>query len=126
DEIKKSGMTPDEIIKNRGEPEFRKIEAETIKNLSDKNGLVIATGGGAVLREENIKRLKRNGKIVFLDRDLSDILPTPDRPLSQNRELLKKRYDERFPIYTSVSDIKVKIGNDANENAENIIKILRG
>ncbi len=126
DEIKKSGKTPDEIIKSRGEAAFRDVEAETIKKLSDKNGFVIATGGGAVLREENIKRLKRNGKIVFLDRDLSDILPTPDRPLSQNRELLKKRYDERLPIYTSVSDIKVKIGNDANENAENIIKMLRG
>ncbi len=126
EEIKKEGKTPDEIIRDKGEAEFRQLESCVIKELSVKNGIAIATGGGAVLKEENINRLKRNGKIVFLDRSLEDIKPTSDRPLSDTKELLEKRYKERYPIYLSSADIIYRAGNDADKNAENIIGILRG
>ncbi len=124
EEIKKRGKSPDEIIKTMGEEKFRDTESEIIKEISAKNNCVIATGGGAVLREENVNALKRNGKIVFLNRDINDIRPTKDRPLSMNREALEKRFAERFDIYVGTSDISLKIGNDANENAEKIIKEL--
>lgn len=125
-EIAKKGKTPEEIIREKGESEFRKIESEVIAELSMKNGAVIATGGGAILKEENVSRLKRNGKIVFFDRNIDDIKPTGTRPLSETKELLKKRFNERYPIYLSTADIVYKAENDADKNAENILEILRG
>ena len=125
-EIAKKGKTPEEIIREKGESEFRKIESEVIAELSMKNGAVIATGGGAILKEENVSRLKRNGKNVFFDRNIDDIKPTGTRPLSETKELLKKRFNERYPIYLSTADIVYKAENDADKNAENILEILRG
>ncbi len=122
EEIKNMGKSPEEIIKTEGEERFREIEKEIISSLSSKNNCVIATGGGAVLREENIRALKRNGRVLFLNRNIKDISPTPDRPLSKDREALKKRFEERLPIYRRSCDIEMEIGNDAKANAEKIIK----
>ncbi len=126
EEITKLGKSPSEIIKEKGEDAFREIEAEVIKNLSDKTCMVIATGGGAILREENIKRLKRNGKIVFINRELQYITPTSDRPLSSDRIALEKRFRERYPLYMKTADTVIKTESSANKNAENILNLLRG
>ena len=126
DEITKLGKPPSELINEKGESYFRKVESEVIKNISDKTGFVIATGGGAVLKEENIERLKRNGKIVFINRDLQYINPSSDRPLSSSRSDLEKRFRERYPIYMKTCDKMVKTGSDALKNAEKILKALRG
>ena len=125
-EIAKKVKTPEEIIREKGEAYFRKIESEVIAELSMKNGAVIATGGGAILKEENVSRLKRNGKIVFINRDLQYINPTSDRPLSADRKALEKRFSERYPIYMKTCDRVVKAESDARKNAENILEILRG
>ena len=69
---------------------------------------MIATGGGAVLRAENIQLLRENGRIYFIDRPLEDIPATQDRPLSSNREDLRRRYEERYPLYFSACDCHVK------------------
>lgn len=97
----KTGKTPSELITKLGEEEFRKIESRVICELSAVQGAVIATGGGAVLKKENIFRLKQNGKLIFLDRPLEQLAVTSSRPLSSNTELLKKRYDERYSIFLS-------------------------
>lgn len=118
----KEGMKPSEIIERYGEPVFREKEKEAAKEVSALTGYVIATGGGTVIDSENTAGLKQNGKIVFVDRDIKNIVPTKDRPLSDNFDKLLARYRERYPIYTSVSDIKIEAGNDAEENADKIIK----
>ncbi len=110
------------IFKKYGEEYFRKIEKETICEVSSESGTVIATGGGAVLDGENIKNLRKNGKIYFIDRDLDDIMPTSDRPLSSDRESLEKRYAERFVIYANTADCCVKAGKTPAETAERIVK----
>lgn len=115
-------MTPNTIIINEGEAAFRKKESEVIKKLSDLTGAVIATGGGAVLKEENIAALKRNGRIVFIDRPIEFIKPTENRPLSSDYEKLKARYEERCPIYSATADIKVVPVKGKAENAEKIIR----
>ena len=116
--IKQTGTAPSDIIKNHGEAYFRDIESSIIKELSDKNGVIIATGGGAVLRSENVTNLKKNGFLVFLDRDISTIVPTLDRPLSCDADKLKKLYDSRYPIYTSVADIIIKSTDSPETTAE--------
>ena len=90
-----------------GEKSFRDIEAEVIKDISKSNNLVIATGGGSILRKENVDLLKQNGKLIFLDRSLKNLITTSSRPLSSNQEDLEKRYNERYPIYCKVCDKKV-------------------
>ena len=127
DEIKKMfSLSPDEIIKSEGEAAFREKETAAVKKLSDLTGAVIATGGGAVLKEENITAFKRNGKIVFIDRPIEFITPTADRPLSCDTEKLSARYSERYPVYLGTADIKIVPGKDRGRNAEKIIRSVSG
>lgn len=118
----KTGKTPAEIIKESGETEFRRIESEIIKELSASQNAVIATGGGAVLKSENMALLKENGIIVFLDRPIDNIIPTADRPLSSDRASLEKRYNERYGLYTSYCNIHIKSDESVEENIKKIIK----
>lgn len=109
DEIeKKAGKSPAEIIKNEGESAFRDIESEVLSDLGKKSGAVIATGGGAVVREANYDYLHQNGIIVWLRRDLA-LLPSDNRPLSQQKGL-EKLFDERKPLYEKFADITIKLG----------------
>ena len=92
--------------------------------ISSNQGFVIATGGGAILNPRNTQLLKENGKMIFLDKKLEDLITTADRPLSSNLEDLKKRYDERYDIYVSSADYIINCTNDVNENVENIKEVI--
>ena len=116
--IKRSGLPISEIFEKFGEKYFRDLESKVINDLSAYQGMVIATGGGAILREENVNALKQNGKIIFIDRPLSMLITTDDRPLSKSRELLEKRYNERYGIYSSVCDVKIKVDGEINDTAK--------
>ncbi|MCQ2591354.1 MAG: AAA family ATPase [Treponema sp.] len=122
EEIKtQQGMTPSEIITNQGEPAFRQIEAEICAQLATKNNVIISTGGGAILREENVVHLKNNGLLFFIDRDLEKIRPTGDRPLSNSTDKLKAVYEYRYPIYKACADFHIK-SDDKVEHTVNVIK----
>lgn len=112
-----------DIFKNYGEEYFRKIEKETVFGVSAQNGAVISTGGGVVLDGGNMENLHRNGKIYFIDRDINDILPTDDRPLSFDRATLEKRYAERYDIYKNTADFCVTAEKTAEKTAERIVNI---
>ncbi len=98
-----TGQKPAEIIVYKGEAYFRDLEAEVIKKAGKEKGQIIATGGGAILREENRKNLRQNAFIVFIKRELDD-LATDNRPLSADREKLESLYVTRLPIYEAMSD----------------------
>ena len=117
----KTGKTPAEIIRNQGEKAFRDIETEVIQELSSQNGGVIATGGGAVLREKNVELLRRNGKIFFLDRPAEQLIPTQDRPLSSTKDAILERYRERYPIYKAAADAVIP-NSEIPETAVKLIK----
>ena len=89
------------------EKAFRDIESEVIKEICKSTGCVISTGGGSILRKENVNALKQNGVIYFLDRDIDKLVTSSSRPLSSNYEDLKKRYDERYHIYKGVCDVRI-------------------
>ncbi len=118
--VKSENKDIPDIFREGGEKVFRDIESREILKLSALKNAVIATGGGAVLREENIDRLRRNGRIYFIDRPIEQIVPTSDRPLSRDREALEKRFLERYPIYCAVSDVHVKSDGVANGVARQI------
>ena len=118
----KMGIPPSEIINSKGEQVFRDIESDIIKELSQLNGCVISTGGGAVLRKENIENLRKNGIIYFINRPLEDIKISDDRPLSSTREMLKKRFEERYNIYCNSADVIINPLDGAELNADLILE----
>ena len=108
------------IFSEDGETYFRYIEAEIIKEVSALSGKIISTGGGAILRDDSVKALKMNGKVYFLDRPKEDLVPTEDRPLAKTREMIYKRYDERYAKYVGAADRIIKIDCPADEVARRI------
>ena len=97
-------MTIPEIFEKEGESGFRDRESAICKKLGKERNLIIATGGGAILRPENVDALRQNGTLVHITRSI-DKLPTRGRPLSQNIETLKKMEAQRIPLYKSAADI---------------------
>lgn len=129
-EIEKSqGMKITGIFKQFGEPRFRDIEAEMIKNLSKNKNVIISTGGGAVLRQENMDALRENGVIICLTATPETILKRTsnnnDRPLLQVEDPLKKIRELlkfRMPYYEK-ADIMIDTENKTPlEIAEEIIE----
>lgn len=118
----KAGIHPSEIIRTQGEAAFRDLESEIVAEASMQTGCVISTGGGVILREENMRRLRANGRIYFIDRPLKYILPTDDRPLSADRETLEQRFTERYPIYRATADVIVPVKGLPKTVAEAIRK----
>ena len=85
---------------------------------------VIATGGGAVLNPDNIRLLKENGTVIFIDRPLEKLVTTADRPLSSNKELLEKRYKERYGLYCAAADVKIDAVSRIEQNVKNIEEVF--
>ncbi len=93
-----TGVFPSDLIKERGEAEFRKIETQALASVAYEGGLVVATGGGIVTVPENRRLMRYNGIVIYLDRP-TEKLSTNHRPLSGAglEELARKR----IPIYRS-------------------------
>ena len=121
--VNKTGKQITDIFNEVGEVGFRKIEREVIKEISTETSYVIATGGGAILDFDNLVSLMHNGKIVFLDRPLSELLPTFDRPLANSKEQIIKRYNERIDLYNSASELTVNVTNP-EETAKKILNSI--
>lgn len=120
--VKADGRGIPEIFANDGEKFFRDKESKAVNEASALTCRIIATGGGAILREENVRALKENGRIFFIDRPLSALIPTKDRPLSSDRASIEKRYKERYEIYRASADVIVNADCSAEEVAEKITK----
>ena len=97
-----AGMPIPEIFSTQGEAAFRALETEAIAQLSRRSGIILATGGGCVTREENYPLLHQNGVLFWLQRDI-DRLPTVGRPLSQSGKL-QAMYEQRAPLYAHFAD----------------------
>ena len=127
DEIisQEAGMSIKDIFAEYGEQHFRDLESEVVKRYSVKGGAVISTGGGAILRKENVEALRLNGVIVFIDRPLDQLKATDSRPLSNDRSKLEKLYEERYQIYKDTADMIVKTGGTKTDSAEKLWEALR-
>ena len=114
---KSAGMSIAEIFSKFGESRFRQMETDEIKKVSGKANLIISTGGGAVLREENMEALRRGGVIVCLWASPETILERTgnnnerpllqvENPLQKIRELLdfRKPYYEQADIMVDTED----------------------
>ena len=120
--VKATGKAITDIFAEVGNDGFRKIEAEVVARVASENsGAIIATGGGAILRDDNVRALKRNGKIYFLNRPLENIMPTSDRPLSLDRAALEARFRERYERYLATADKEI-VTVESPTDVANMIK----
>ena len=120
----KAGMTIPEIFSKHGEAYFRALEHQAVTEVGKQSGKIIATGGGAVTREENYEPLHQNGKIFFIHREISE-LPTEGRPISQTTSLFEL-YNKRLPLYRAFADREVLNNCPIDQTADQIIKIYQG
>lgn len=119
--VSKAGMSIPEIFDTKGEPFFRQLETEILSQLGQHSGLIIATGGGCITREENYPLLHQNGRIYWLQRELS-ALPTDGRPLSKAGKL-EEMWRIRKPLYTQFADCVI---DNNSTPAEAVSEILKG
>lgn len=121
--IKSAGMDIPSIFESRGEAAFRDLETQTALELGKEKSQVIATGGGAVLRPENMKALGQNGRIVFIKRPLEQ-LALEGRPLSKDLNVLKSMYEIRFPLYNKYSCLTFETCGDIETSAAKLLSLL--
>ena len=104
---KQAGMTVSELFQTQGEATFRRLETELVTTLAQRQGLVIATGGGLVLNPVNVQRLSHSGRIICLTASVDDILKRTSqqgqtRPLLQETDPKSKINEllrQRDPVY---------------------------
>lgn len=113
-----------EIFALGGETAFRAAESQTVRELAGQTGCIIATGGGTILSAENVRLLKKNGKLFFLDRPLSLLSACDDRPLSSRRSELEKMYEKRLPLYLAAADERISNDGKAEVAADKILEKL--
>jgi shikimate kinase len=110
----KFGMSIPEIFDEHGEKKFREAETEVLRRVRTEEQTIIITGGGIVLRNENVEILKRLGVIVWLDGDEETLFRRASR--KRNRPLLqtknpRKTFSQilgaRRPLYANIADIRV-------------------
>ena len=124
-----------DIFEYYGEAHFRKLETEIVKELAVKDGLVISTGGGLVLKKENNELLQANGKIVFLRASLETLAKRlrvdGERPLMRTsteniRDRLARLLQERTPVYEQAADYIVDVDMKTPEQIAKEILTLVG
>jgi shikimate kinase len=124
-----SGQTIHELFA-QGEEIFRDAESETIGYLASKVRSVIATGGGVILRKENMQALGASGVIIFINRSPEDIIAdidTKTRPLlADGKEKIHQIYAERIELYHKYADYEVGLGKEWSEILPEILAILKG
>ena len=116
--VRRAGKPIPEIFAQEGEKAFRDLESRVLAETCAKDGQVIATGGGAVLRPENQTAMRRTGRVYWLRRDLN-VLPKEGRPLSQKGSL-EEMYRIRKPLYEAAADFRVDNDQTAAEAAQQI------
>ena len=126
-----AGMTISEIFEKQGEEAFRKMEADLCKRLSDRNNLVIATGGGIVKNEKNCELLRKNGVIVYMKANPEHIFRNVrndnSRPLLNGKgkmKTIKRLMEERKPLYEGMCDLTAEISGMGSSAAARLVKSI--
>lgn len=114
---RRTGVNIPLIFELEGESGFRKREAQTIAELAVMANVVVATGGGAVLLQENRETLARHGKVIYLRADVDELFHRTrgdrNRPLLQTenpRDRLRELYAQRDPLYREIADMIIDTG----------------
>ena len=129
---KRTGVEVGYIFEKEGEPRFREREREMIRELTALEGIVLATGGGAILAPENRQRLAANGVVVYLKTGVNEQLKrtgrSRKRPLLNRknpREVLETMATERTPLYEEIADLALDTNNQRVRSvAQKVLEML--
>jgi len=121
DEIqRRTGVTIPHIFDVEGEAGFRLREAAVLEEVLQHCDIVLATGGGAPLSQQNRDRLRENGVVIYLKSNVHDLWQRTrhdqNRPLLQTadpRAKLQALYEQRDPLYASIADIVIHTGKQS-------------
>ena len=126
---KQEGMSILQIFKEKGETYFRDLETKLLLEIQESAGKIVSCGGGVILREENVREMKRKGSIVWLTANPETILGrvkhNDNRPLLQgkkNVDAIQELLASRYPRYEAAADLAVK--TDGRKVAEICDEIL--
>ena len=121
--IESTGEKIPDIFAKYGETEFRNRETQAVKTAGKGAGKIIATGGGAILREENRIALRENSTVIFLKSDI-DSLATDGRPLSKDADALAEMLGIRLPLYLETADFTVEVDPDPEITVRRILECV--
>ncbi len=114
----------------RGEDYFRQCETDCAKAAARTQGAVIATGGGIILRAENMRALGASGTIVFLNRSVENIMGdivSETRPLlADGKERLYNLYEQRIALYNQYADIIIDSNKELEQVIDDIVSQIEG
>ncbi len=120
------------IFELEGEEGFRRREAKIIDELTQQDGLVLATGGGAVLREENRRHLRQRGLVIYLHAPLAQLLERTrrdrNRPLLQTENpeaRLRQLLEERTPLYRDTAHLTIETQGHPRQTVQRLLQRLR-
>ena len=122
--VDRIGMSIPSYMEKFGLERFRQEETAVICEVCKQSGLIIATGGGCVTREDNYRPIRQNATVVWIKRNI-DQLPTDGRPLSKAGNL-DAMYEARRPLYSRFADIHINNGQTPEKAAERILAALKG
>lgn len=105
--VKANGKSIPDIFAEEGEDGFRKKETEQVERFSKEGHQLLSCGGGVIKRSENLRALRQNGVILFLDRPLESLVVGGGRPLSSSTDALRAMEAERRPLYLAAADAVV-------------------
>ena len=125
----KTGVDVSLIFEKEGEEGFRLREEKVINDLTQLKNIVLATGGGAVLRQKNRTNLINRGTIIYLSSTISDLVHRTSkdkkRPLLHGTEspktVITQLIKEREPVYSEMAD---HIINTSNSSIQTVIKAI--
>ena len=127
---KRTGTNISWIFDVEGEEGFRDREEQVLEELTQEDNIVVATGGGSVLRERNRENLKGRGLVIYLNAELTLLLKrTKDetkRPLLKGKnvkKVLEKILRDRGSLYQEVSDIEINVAEKSSKNM--VAKIMK-
>lgn len=113
-----AGKTIPEIFAQDGEDAFRDLEQQVTAKYGAKNNQVLSTGGGCVLRQQNIDNLRQNGIVVYINRPLKQLSVGGSRPLSKSHAALEQMLKARQPLYLAASHITVENNGNFEQAAK--------
>ena len=126
--VSQAGKSIPEMFAQEGEPAFRDWETAICRQLTDRENLIIATGGGLILRPENVDLLKARGVLVFLNRPadlIFDSTSMAGRPLAQNgKASFLQTFAVREPHYRAAADAVIETFTSVEDTVAEILQQL--
>ncbi len=122
--VRAAGQSIPAIFEAEGEEGFRRRESEQCARFGKESRLLISCGGGTVKRAGNVRALRQNGVVLFIDRPLAALTVGGGRPLSSSPEALRRMEAERRPLYEAAADAVVPNDGAPEEAVERALAAL--